>query len=200
MFGSGGSDVAARVAGALGWDLYDNAVIDAVAQRLGLPPAEVSAQDERVPSMVERLAEALAFGTPESMPAVADRTAPPTEEEIVRVTARVIEEAVQRGPAVFVGRGAQCLLAERADALHVYCYAEPASLLRYAMAHRGLDAANAERVVADVNRQREQYVRRHWGRNWRSLENYHVCLNTGVLGIEASAALVISLARSRLRA
>ena len=48
-FGAGGGEVAERVAAALGWTLLDNAVVDAVAQRLGVPIADVSALEERVP-------------------------------------------------------------------------------------------------------------------------------------------------------
>jgi Cytidylate kinase-like family len=122
MYGSGGSHVAQRVADALEWDLLDNGVVDAVAERLGLTRAEVSAREERVPSLVERLASALTLSVPEMLP-VADTTLPLTEERIVAVTKAVIEEAVQTGNAVVVGRGAQCLLANRPDALHVFCYA-----------------------------------------------------------------------------
>ena len=70
MFGAGGSEVAERVARTLGWTLFDNAVIDAVAERSGLTRAEVTAREERVPSLVERLATTLSLGTPESMPAI----------------------------------------------------------------------------------------------------------------------------------
>ena len=106
MYGSGGSEVAERVASALGWSLFDNALVDAIAQRSGLTPAEVSAQEERVPSIVERIAEALSLGSPEVMPPVPAGPVETTDERIVAVTKRVIEEAVQTGPAVFVGRGA----------------------------------------------------------------------------------------------
>src|SRR5216117_2084099 len=119
MFGSNGSEVAERVAETLGWSLFDNAMIDAIADRSGLSRAEVTAQDERVPSMVERLAAALSLGSPEIMPPVPSGPMETTEERIVAVTKRVIEEAMQIGPAVFVGRGAQCLLADRSDTLHV---------------------------------------------------------------------------------
>src|SRR3954469_6099416 len=47
QYGSGGSEVAGRVARALGWQLYDNEVIDEVAARLGVTAAEVSAREER---------------------------------------------------------------------------------------------------------------------------------------------------------
>ena len=199
MFGSGGSDVAARIASQLGWSLFDNAVVDAVAERSGLTPAEVSAQEEHVPSLVERLASALSLGSPEILPPVPDSPVQTTEEQIVAVTGKVIEEAVQHGPAVFVGRGAQCLLASRSDALHVFCYASPEKLIENAIHRRGVSPADAERRVRDENRHREQYVRRHWSRDWRRPENYDLWLNTGTLGIEAAADLVIDTARRRFR-
>jgi cytidylate kinase len=200
MFGSGGSRVAERVAADLGWSLFDNAMIDAVAERSGLTRAEVSEQDERVPGMAERIASALSLSSPEMMHPTPAHGIETTEERIVAVTRRVIEEAVQTGPAVFVGRGAQCLLAEREDALHVFCYAPRSTLIQNAIALRGVRPADAERVVTDRNRQREQYVKRHWHRNWLAVENYHLCVNTGWMGIEDAATLIVDEARRRLGA
>ena len=198
MFGSGGSDVAARVARQLGWSLLDNAVVDAVAQRLGLSRAEVSAREERVPSLVERLAESMAMSAPELAVPVVDASLTETAEtRIVNVTKHVIDEAVQQGNAVLVGRGAQCMLADRADAMHVFCYAPKSFLVKYAIAHRGVNPVNAEHEVDKMNRQREQYVKRHWGRDWRAFENYHLCLDTGRLGIDTAADVVVAAARER---
>ncbi|HEY4133271.1 MAG TPA: cytidylate kinase-like family protein, partial [Gemmatimonadaceae bacterium] len=174
MYGSCGSEVAERVAETLGWHLFDNEIIDAIAERSGLTRAEVTAQDEHVPSLVERLASALSLGSPEIMPPVPAGTIESTEERIVTVTRQIIEEAVQEGPAVFVGRGAQCLLAERADALHVFCYAPPSALRRYEMARSNVSAADADKRVSDINKQREAYVKRHWNRKWLAHENYHL--------------------------
>ena len=197
MYGSGGSEVAERVAQALGWALFDNAMIDAVAERSGLTVAEVSAQDERVPSMVERVAAALSLASPEMMPPVPSGPMETTEERIVAVTRRVIEEAVQIGPAVFVGRGAQCLLAERSDALHVFCFAPRSALRAYAMEKFKIGMAEADRRIADMNKQREHYVKRHWNRNWLAHENYHLCVNTAWLGLDGAADLVLEAARKQ---
>jgi cytidylate kinase len=196
MYGSGGSHVAKRAADALGWDLLDNTVVDAIAERLGITRAEVSAHEERVPSLVERVAAALTLSVPEMLP-VADTTLPLTEERIVAMTKAVIQEAVQTGHAVLVGRGAQCVLANRPDALHVFCYAPPAALAAFVMTDRGVSHDEALRLVEVTNRQREQYVRQHWHREWRAEENYDLCVNTGTLGIEGAARLVIDVARDR---
>jgi len=197
QFGSGGSEVAERIARALDWQLYDNAVVDEVARRLGMPPEEVSAREERVPSLPERIASAMALGMPEVMPTVADLAMQPSEERIVEMTKRVIEEAVQAGPAVLVGRGAQCMLAARADALHVFCYAPTEALASYAVTNLGIAREDAARVVAERNHHREQYVKQHWKRNWRDFANYHVCVNTAWLGLDGAAELIVQLARER---
>lgn len=198
MFGSGGSEVAARAARQLGWALLDNAVVDAVAERLGVSAAEVSSREERVPSLAERIAASLTMSTPELGVPVVDASLMETAEtKIVAVTKLVMEEAVQQGNAVLVGRGAQWMLADRPDALHVFCYAPKAFLVKYAIAHRGVNPANAEHEVDKMNRQREQYVKRHWGRDWRAFENYHLCVDTGRLGIDVAADLVVAAARER---
>lgn len=197
QYGSGGSEVAERVAHALGWQLYDNAVVDQVAARLHMTPAEVSAREERVPSLVERMASAMALGVPEVMPVVGDLAAMPSEERMVMVTRRVIEDAVQAGPAVLVGRGAQCMLAKRADALHVYCYAPVEDLVRYAVENLNVPIAEAYRRVVDTNRQREAYVRLHWKREWRDVASYDLCVNTASLGLDGAAELVMQVAKKR---
>lgn len=197
QYGSGGSEVAERVATALGWHLYDNAMVTEVARRLGLSIEEVSAREERVPSLPERIASAMALGVPEVMPTVADLATEPSEERIVEVTKRVIEEAVQAGPAVLVGRGAQCMLAARADAVHVFCYAPPDALVSYAITNLGVAPGDARRVVDAKNHEREQYVKRYWKRNWRDLANYHLCVNTAWLGLDGAAEVIVQLARER---
>jgi hypothetical protein len=57
---------------------------------------------------------------------------------------------------------------------------------------------DAERVVAEMNRNRELYVRRHFNREWRDVGNYHLCIDTGWLGLDAAADLIVELARKKL--
>jgi cytidylate kinase len=196
QFGAGGSEIAARVAQALGWSLLDNAIVDAVAEQLGVTPDAVVAREERVPSLAERFAAALTLGTPEFVPAVG-ATMPSFEERMLDVTRRVMQQAIGDGPVVVVGRGAQSVLAERRDALHVFCYAPHAALLERTMQREGLSHADAERRVTETNRHREQYVRRNWNRSWSAHEHYHVCVNTAWLGVAESADVVIRLAREK---
>jgi cytidylate kinase len=198
MYGSGGSEVASRVATSLGWTLLDNALVDAVAQRLGVSTAEIEAIEEKVPSLVQRLADAMAYTSPELAPATAEATLPPSDERVVEMTHRIIGEAVQTGNVVLVGRGAQCMLAAREDAVHVFCYAPMDALAARVARRRGISHDEARREVEETNSDREHYVKAHFKRKWKALENYHLCLNTAWLGLDGAAELVLAAARSRL--
>jgi len=197
LYGSGGSEVATLVAKELGWSLLDNTVVDMVAARLGITPAQVAAREERVPSLVERISDALTLGSQEWItPMTATRRAP-TDEQLIEVTRHVLDEAILAGPLVVVGRGAQSMLAERSDAIHVFCYAPRAALISRVMETERLGSAEASKLVDDTNAQREGWVRRHFRRAWRAHENYDLSLNTAWLGIPRSAGLIAFAARAR---
>jgi cytidylate kinase len=198
LYGSGGSEVAERCAKALGWSLLDNAVVDAVAARMGLSVAEVRDREERVPSLVERLTSAMAMGSQEWMSPIAAAKRP-TDEQLIEVTRHIIEEAIARGPLIVVGRGTQEMLAEREDTLHVFCYASRKALIARTMQREGLSHDEAAKLVDETNKQRDQWVRLHWERDRRSLENYDLSVNTERLGIQGAVDLIVAAAKTRFQ-
>jgi cytidylate kinase len=197
LFGSGGSEVARRVAESLGWRLLDGAFVAGIARGLHATPADVQAIDERAPSLAERLADALALGGGEVVSASLATPMPPTEQRIAEVTREVIDRTVARGPVVIVGRGAQAYLAQRTDVLHVHCYAPHEALVERTMTREGVNEEEADKLVKEKNQQREQYVKRMFGRSWLAPEYYHIMLNTAWLGHDRCVDMVVDLARER---
>jgi|SRR5665647_849460 len=197
LYGSGGSEVAARVAHSLGWSLLDNAVVDAVAAKLGVTRDEVAALEERMPSLVERLVETMALGSQDWAGAVGQGKRPPTDAQVIEVTRHIVEEAIARGPLVVVGRGAQAMLAARSDALHIFCHAPRSALITRSMTRDRLSEEEAAKLVDDTNAHREQWVRRHWNRDWRDPSNYDLSVNTESLGIAGASEIVVAAARLR---
>ena len=197
LYGSGGSEVAAIVAKELGWSLLDNAVVDEVAARLGVTRAEVARREEKTPTLAQRVVEAISLGSQDWLSPLSAQKREPTDEQLVKVTQRIVEEAIARGPLVLVGRGAQAMLAERTDALHVFTYAPRNALIARSMARDGLNQHDAAKLVDDTNSRREQWVRQHWNRAWRDHANYHLAVNTEWLGIAGAADLIVYAARKR---
>lgn len=208
QYGAGGSAVALRVADALGWTLIDNEFVQQVAARAHLPVATVAAQEERVPSLMQRLVRTLASPSPEAfVPAGGPGPAAtavatedePTEEQIVRVTERVIAEAAQHGRVVLVGRGAQAVLggASPDAALHVYVVAPRDARVRTVMERLAAREREAGQTIDATDADRDRYVQRWYRRRRQDPANYHIVLNTGWLGYDGAAALVVAAATSR---
>lgn len=198
QYASGGSDVARLVADALGWTVIDNEFVDEVAQRAGLPRAEVAQREERAAGLLERLARTLAAATPElSVSEAAVSDAERDEAEIHRMTERIIHEAANEGRAIVVGRGAQAILARRPDALHVYVVASKPWRRRLAIEKLGVDPAAVDKVIEETDKGRDRYVKTYSGRVRRDLDNYDLVVNAERLGIEGAAGVIVAEAKRR---
>jgi len=198
QYASGGSEIARLVTKELGWTVIDNEFVDEVARRAGLSAAEVAQREERAPGLLERLARTLAVASPEMFMATASAPRLDADEAtIVKMTERVIAEAAAHGRVVLVGRGAQALLAQRPDALHVYVVASTPWRKQLAVERLGVDPAGADRIVDETDHQRDLYVKTYYGRARQDPVHYDMVLNAERLGIDGAAALIVAEARRR---
>lgn len=199
QYGAGGSQAAQRVAAALGWRVVDNELVEEVAARAGLPTADVAEREERVPSFAERLARTLAAATPELFAArVPGGTVPKLQEtDLVRITETVVAEVAAKGRAVLVGRAAPAVLAQERDSLHVQLVAPRPYRIQAATDRLGVDPQRAAEVVDETDSMRARYLRQYYRRDWYDPVNYHMVLNTGLLGLEAVTDLIVGEARRR---
>lgn len=196
QYGAGGSDVARRVAAALGWSVVDNELVEQVAQRAGIPMAEVAERDERAPGFVERLTRTLAAATPELFPPPEGTVADLDEATLVRITESVVGEMAGRGRVVLVGRAAPAVLGQQEDALHVKLVAPRPFRIHAASQRLGMDPAEVVKIVDETDAMRARYHREYYNREWADPLNYHMVLNTGALGLAGAAAVIVARAEA----
>jgi cytidylate kinase len=172
--------------------------VDEVARLAGLPTDEVAQREERAPGLLERLARTLAVASPELF--ITTAAVPRVEEDeatIVQLTERIIREAASHGRVVLVGRGAQALLAQRPDALHVYVVASKPWRMKLAVERLGVEPGSAAQVVDDTDRRRDQYVKTYYGRHRQDPTIYDLVVNAERLGFEGAAGVIVAEARRR---
>jgi CMP/dCMP kinase len=198
QFGAGGSEVARRVAAALGWRVVDNELVEQVAVRVGLPAERVAERDERVPTFVERLTRTLAAATPDVFPPPdsACTVTDVPEAELVRITEAVVAEFAAQGRVVLVGRAAPAVLAREADAFHVKLVAPRPFRIQVAAARLCCQAAHAAAVLDETDRMRARYTREYYRRDWEDPVNFHMVLNTGMLGFDGATEVIVERVRA----
>jgi cytidylate kinase len=195
QFGAGGSEVAERVAAALGWHLVDNDLVEKVAARTGMSPEEVAQKEERAPSFIERLTRTLASQTPQLMPPEGGTVKELEEQSLVQITERVVSELARQGRVVFVGRAAPAVIGLQAEALHVRLVAPRAWRAERVRERFGITAEEAERQLDQVDNQRARYHKEYYQRVWADPVNYHLTINTGLVGLDATAELILGYIR-----
>ena len=196
QYGAGGSTVARILAARLDWAVVDNELIDRVAARAGLTRAEVAEQEEKAPGLLERIVLSLAASSSELLtPASAQALKPLEEPRLVEITEKVVGEVAAEGKVVLVGRAATAVLAGAHDAIHVRLVAPKPHRIEVVAKRLGVDAAAAEQAIDRTDANRARYHREYYKREWNDAAHYHLILNTGVLGYEAAADLVVARAR-----
>jgi cytidylate kinase len=196
QYGAGGSEVARRVANELGWRVVDNELLDRVADRSGLPAAEVAEREETAPGFVERLARALARSAPEISTAASEAPPPePGEADLVRVTEDVLAEIAAEGRIVLVGRAASAVLGRSLDVLHVKLVAPLPARIAAVARRSQIDEKRAEQIIRESDGNRARYHKHYYGRDWNDATHYHLVLNTDALGIDGAAAVIVGRAK-----
>ncbi len=200
-YGSGGGEIATRLATRLGWQLIDHEVVVQVAHELGISEAEAEARDERVEGLVSRILTSMQLFEPAALvaapvpvPVVSDTR---TYAEALR---RVVEGAANTGHVVIVGRGAQFLLANRRDVLHVRVVTPLDLRVAYVMRREGLDQAAARARVQLKDRDRVRYLQAQCQRHPDDPHLYDLVVNTGIIDLESMVDLItLALARKARR-
>ncbi len=194
--GAGGGEIARRVAAALGWRVVDNELVDQIAARTGLSPAEVRDREERAPGFLERLIRMLTKAAPEMLTPAAERVPELEEANLVKITEAVVEEIALEGRVVLVGRAAPAVLSRDRDAIHVKIVAPQPARIEALMTRLGIgrDHATADVESSDANRKR--YHEQYYERDWNDASQYHMVLNSVALGLDHSVATIVGRAKT----
>lgn len=184
-YGAGGRTVGRMIAERLGIPFYDKVLVQQVAQESGFAAKYIEEHGEHAPSG-SRFSYAFA---PQGVPGVMNGLS--ASDYLWNVQCDVILQLADNGPCVIVGRNADYILKDRNDVLHVYLHADiPFRASRIVQIY-GASDRNPESVLAERDKRRRLNYQHYTGRNWGVAQNYDLCLNTGTLGLEQCADIII---------
>jgi cytidylate kinase len=176
--GSGASALARMVGDRLGWKVYDEELIEAIAHRMEVPIDDVRALDEQAPSMVQDWL----------LPLREEYYAP--QEAYLDHLAKLIEAIGRAGESILVGRGAGFML-PRETTLSLRAIA-PLKVRAQRLAERmGVSVRTARRAAKDLDRRRAQFDRTMHRANPNDPHNFDMVLDTASLSLEIAAEMIV---------
>jgi len=177
-YGSGGGEIAARLASQLGWKLWDQLLTEEIARLANCSKSAVEDREERRDPLYYRLFKSFLRGSYEGS-LNAHKLNLVDSESIMKMTRRVVLRAAETGNCVMVGRGSQQFLKDRNDTLRVFLYAPRENKVRRLLA-RGKSENEAHELVDNVDRERGDFIAKYFGVEWPNRPLYHTMINTAI--------------------
>jgi cytidylate kinase len=177
-YGSGGADIAKRIADRLGWKLWDQLLTNEIARRMDCDNRIVEDREEKRDPLFYRLFKAFMRGSFEGS-LNAPRLKMADTECIREVTERVVKETADGGECVIVGRGSAYYLQSRRDTFHVFVYAPFDAKVRRLQAS-GKSANEALHLAETVDRDRAAFIKQYFGVEWPDRQRFHLMVNSSI--------------------
>lgn len=194
QFGSGGRKIGRRLAEDFGLSYYDKEVLSEAAKRLGFSQEIFAKYDEKRPSALRSLLSN-AFGVQDSF-----HQTPLSNEAIYAAQSKVINELADEGGCVFVGRSADYILRHHPNLVSIFLHS-PIEHRANVLKRRG-EVESEERgmeIARKLDRNREEFYNYYTGRRWGHADNYHLTLDTSLLGEEGTYEVIKTYLKSRFR-
>lgn len=181
-FGSGGRELGVKLADALGIPFYDKELISMAADDINIAEEAFRRYDEHI--VVEDPLDRNFYH------AFSDIYQVPMSDQIFVAQSNVIRRLASHGPCVIVGRCADRILE---DSVNLFVHAKMSWRAERVMAEEGgSDRKETERHIREIDEKRKDYYQYYTGNTWGKAQNYHLCLDTGLAGVDGCLKAVLS--------
>ena len=107
----------------------------------------------------------------------------------------MILQLAENGPCVIVGRNADYILKDHKNVLDVFIHADLEHRADRIVRLYGESEKKPEIRLNEKDKRRMVNYEHYTGRTWGQAQNYDLCLNSGVLGIEKCVEIIIAAAK-----
>lgn len=180
-FGSGGRTIGKRLAEKLGIPCYDAELIQKIAEESGFAENYVREAGEYTSG--SWLSAALA-----------NRSMGPTNQDVLwTIQQNIIKELAAKSSCVIVGRCADYILRDKEDCLRVFIHSSMEHRAERIVKEYGERDETPQQRLKEKDKRRAAYYRFYTDMKWGQAQNYHICLDSGELGLDKCVEIIASL-------
>ena len=186
QLGSGGSEIAKRLAERFGIACYDKEILSKAAEESGLSPHVFERSDEKkgfFRSVISVVQPFIGGGGDFYNNQLSD-------ENLFTLQSRVIQKVAADRSCIFVGRVADYILRHHPRHVNIFVAADLDDRLRCIMERCGVDKKAARDIIEDSDEQRSDYYNFYSSGTWGSADTYDLCINVSALGLDATVRFI----------
>ena len=182
-FGSGGRTIGREVAEKLGIPCYDAEILETIAEQSGFTKDYIAEKGEYATGG-NWLTQAF-FGR--------DYNGHSYQDDLWTLQHKIILELAEKKSCVIVGRCADYILRDDPNCLRVFIHADMESRAKRIVEQYGERPESPQKRLKDKDKRRAAYYQFYTDMKWGNVENYHITLNSGALGIGKCVEILTNL-------
>ena len=194
QLGSGGREIAKKLAERLNIPVYDKKLLEIAAQETGLDATVFENADEKESNPFMRGIFALK-GVMSSYPIGLGSCM--DGDRLFEVQSEVMRHLVEKESCIIIGRCAEYVLRDHPRIHSLFVTADIADRVKRIMAHEGVNEAKAKEIAAKGDKMRKAYHDYYANSGWGVAETYDLCINSSRLGIDGSVEIIQRFIESR---
>ncbi len=200
--GSGGRSIGRKLSEKLGVRFCDKELINALREKFNLNTSEIEKikgeKKNWLADLIRSMApvpELVLLNDPSSA-YLGNIRANVTTDEIFEAETRILRELADESSCVIAGRSGFFVLEGHPNKLDIFITASRSKRIERVMAKQNIDENAAGLIVDDVDKRRENYVRRYTGKSRYDCRNYDLVINVDDLSDDQAADIILSYIRA----
>lgn len=184
QLGSGGSAIGRLLSEQLGIAYYDKEILNLAARESGFCPEIFERTDEKkgfFRSVWGSITPMMGSGNADFYQHQI------SDENLFRIQSDAIRRAASEASCIFIGRCADYVLREHPRCVNVFISAHLSDRIERVCRSLEVNADEAERLIEQGDRRRAEFYNFYSDRTWGMASTYHLCVNSSLLGVEATA-------------
>lgn len=177
-FGSGGKEIAKRLADKLGYAYYDSKIIDLLVKETGM-------SEEYITNISEKGIYPLPFQFGKTF--TTNLFVQKNQTDILIMQSKILKSIAEKGNAIIVGRGANVILKDY-NPLNIFVYASIESKINRCKEKASKDEHLTDKEllnkIKEVDKNRKAFNNLISNAEWGNKENYDLCINTSNIEIK----------------
>lgn len=194
-FGTGGKEIASKLAKQLGIHCYENRILTLASQMSGLDESLFEEVNERLSSNGRGFAS-LMKGLPRARSYIARNEKFVSDDKLFDFQKQIIENLADTESCVIVGKCADWILRGRPNVVSIYIEAPRAYCLERTIEHMHVTPETAAATIEHTDAYRADYYKYYThGNYWTNPVNYDMTLNSERVGVEGCVEMIKQLLR-----
>mgnify|MGYP004460155841 FL=1 len=177
-YGSGGRYVGRLVAQKLGIKFYDKYIMVKLAEETGLSLDYIESNEQKRDNIAN----------------ISSNIAGLTTQDNLYLEESKLIKSLSSSSCVIIGRCADDILKDEKNILKVFIYSDMDDKIKRVTTHYNIDKKNALKEIKRINKLRSNHYKHYTGKNWGMPDNYDLCINSDLLGVEKTAEIISDMA------